>query len=103
SMAVVLITANDRIVYSNGAAREIFGGRLDGHLFGEVVQRLTPAVREAVETGGNAIVTVQTTAQEETFHLSQKTFQLNTIGHRLVLVERLTAELRRQEITVWKN
>ena len=103
SMAVVLVTANDRIVYSNAAAREIFGGRLDGHLFGEVVERLTPAVREAVETGGNAIVTVQTAEQEETFHLSQKTFELNTIQHRLLLVERLTAELRRQEITVWKN
>lgn len=101
-VAVVLVTANDRIVYSNAAAREMFAGRLDGHLFADVVARLAAPMREAVTTRGDAIVTLHDRG-EETFHLSQRSFQLNTVEHRLVLVERLTAELRRQEIAVWKN
>lgn len=102
-VAVVLVSGNDRIVYSNAAARELFGGRLDGHRFAGVVQNLAPEIREAVTTGGDAIVTVAVHERDETFHLSQRTFRLNTVEHRLVLVERLTAELRRQEIAVWKN
>lgn len=98
-VAVVLVTANDRIVYSNAAAREMFAGRLDGHRFREIVDRLAAPMREAIAAGGDAIIPLE----EETFHLSQRTFHLNTIEHRLVLVERLTAELRRQEIAVWKN
>jgi len=101
-VAVVLVTANDRIVYSNAAAREMFAGRLDGHLFADVVARLAAPMREAVTTRGDAIVTLHEEG-EETFHLSQRSFRLNTVEHRLVLVERLTAELRRQEIAVWKN
>jgi two-component system, NtrC family, nitrogen regulation sensor histidine kinase NtrY len=40
---------------------------------------------------------------DETFHLTQRVFHLNTQRHRLVLVERLTPELRRQEVGVWKK
>jgi two-component system, NtrC family, nitrogen regulation sensor histidine kinase NtrY len=104
-IAVMLVNAGDRIVYTNAAARELFshGARLDGRHFSEVVDGLAEAFRGAVATRADAIVTVTTDGQDETFHLSQRTFQLNTVGHRLLLVERLTAELRRQEIAVWKN
>ena len=104
-IAVVLVNAADRIVYSNAAARELLanGGRLDSHRFAEVVSHIAAPMREAVEARGDAIVTVPTADRDETFHLSQRMFHLNTLEHRLVLVERLTAELRRQEIAVWKN
>lgn len=104
-VAVVLVSESDRVVYSNAAARELFAGgaRLDGRRFTEVLQHLTASVREALESRTDAIVTVRADERDETFHLSQRTFQLNTIEHRLVLMERLTAELRRQEIAVWKN
>src|SRR5215212_3928572 len=104
-MGVVLVNAADRIVYSNAAARELFagGGRIDGHVFGEIVARLAAPMREALASSGSAIVTVRADEHDETFHLSQRRFRLNTLEHRLVLVERLTAELRRQEVTVWKN
>lgn len=104
-VAVVLVSASDRVVYSNTSARELFvnGGRLDGHRFSEIVAGLTTPVRETLEARADAIVTVPVAGRDETFHLSQRTFQLNTMQHRLVLVERLTAELRRQEIAVWKN
>ena len=104
-VAVVLVSSADRIVYSNTAARALLasGGRLDGHRFSEIVHQLTTPMRDAIESQSDAIVSVRTGERDETFHLSQRTFQLNTIEHRLVLVERLTAELRRQEIAVWKN
>ena len=98
-VAVVLVTSADRVVYSNAAAREWFVSRLDGMRFSEVVSQLAAPMREALASHADTIVTVG----EETFHLSQRMFTLNTIEHRLVLVERLTAELRRQEIAVWKN
>ncbi len=102
-VAVVLVTESDRVVYSNSAAREFFGGRLDGRHFAEVAQTLVPAIREAIDSRSDAIVTVPSGERDETFHLSQRTFHLNTVEHRLVLAERLTAELRRQEVAVWKN
>lgn len=98
-VAVVLVTSADRIVYSNAAAREWFSARLDGMRFSEIAAGLAAPVREALAAHADTLVTVG----EETFHLSQRMFTLNTIDHRLVLVERLTAELRRQEIAVWKN
>ena len=60
-------------------------------------------MREALASTGDAIVTVRTAEQDETFHLSQRMFRLNTLEHRLVLIERLTTELRRQEVAVWKK
>lgn len=102
-VAVVLVAETDRVVYSNAAARELFDTRLDGRQFSTVLPALVPAMREAIEAGGDAIVSVPAGERDETFHLSQRTFRLNTVAHRLVLVERLTAELRRQEVAVWKN
>ena len=102
-VAVVLVAESDRVVYSNAAAREFFDARLDGRRFSELLPSVVPAMREAIEAGSDAIVTVPAGERDETFHLTQRTFRLNTVAHRLVLVERLTAELRRQEVAVWKN
>lgn len=103
-VAVILANAADRIVYSNTAARELFarGERVDGHRFTDVLDRVVDPLRDAVNAGGDAIVKVPG-EQEETFHLSSRTFYLNTQQHRLVLLERLTPELRRQEVAVWKK
>ena len=110
-VAVMLINAAGRVVYSNVAARELFSGgaRIDGHLYAELLESITEPMRDALAAGGDAIVAVpmaqhqEMASHEETFHLSQRTFRLNTLEHRLILVERLTAELRRQEVEVWKK
>lgn len=104
-MAVVLVDAGGRVAYSNAAARELFadGRRLDGQRFIDVRDQLALPMRDALLSNADAIVTVRTAEQDETFHLSQRTFRLNTLEHRLVLVERLTSELRRQEVAVWKK
>ena len=104
-IAVILVNAADRVVYSNVAARELFasGTRIDSERYASVVDGVTEPMRDALRAGGDAIVTVPAAEQDETFHLSQRTFRLNTLEHRLILVERLTAELRRQEVAVWKK
>ena len=104
-VAVILVNAADRIVYSNVAARELFTGgvRIDGVRFAEVRDGIAEPMRETLDGGGDAIVSLPAGDQEETFHVSQRTFRLNTLEHRLILVERLTAELRRQEVAVWKK
>ena len=108
-IAVVLINGIDRVVYSNAAAREMIGAgsRLDGRHFSEIAAGLVAPMREALardESGEeSALFTVTTGDQEETFHLVQRTFRLNTQRHTLIMLERLTPELRRQEIAVWKK
>jgi nitrogen fixation/metabolism regulation signal transduction histidine kinase len=104
-MAVVLVDASGRVAYSNAAARELLadGKRLDGQKFIDVREHLAIPMRDALVSSGDAIVTVRTAEQDETFHLTQRTFRLNTLEHRLVLIERLTSELRRQEVAVWKK
>lgn len=104
-LAVVLVDAGQRVAYSNAAARELLTGgrRLDGQRFSDVREQLAAPMRDALASTGDAIVTVRTAEQDETFHLSQRMFRLNTLEHRLVLIERLTTELRRQEVAVWKK
>jgi nitrogen fixation/metabolism regulation signal transduction histidine kinase len=98
-VAVVLLNAAERVIYSNGAARELFaaGGRLNERLLAEL--SLATPLRDALASPGDSIFS----HEEETFHLSQRIFHLNTQRHRLVLIERLTPELRRQEVGVWKK
>jgi two-component system, NtrC family, nitrogen regulation sensor histidine kinase NtrY len=98
-VAVVLLNAANRIIYSNGAARELLAGgaRLNDRLIDEL--SLPDALRDALAGDGDSIFHFE----EEMFHLSRRVFHLNTQRHRLLLMERLTPELRRQEIGIWKK
>lgn len=104
-MAVVLVDTGGRVAFSNAAARDLLadGKRLDGQRFSDVREQLAVSMRDALATPTDAIVTVRTAEQDETFHVTQRTFRLNTLEHRLILIERLTTELRRQEVAVWKK
>ena len=98
-VAVMLLNAADRVVYSNTAARELIAGsaRLNGRLLSELA--LAPSLRDALLSPQDAIFR----SDEEVFHVGQRVFHLNTQRHRLILLERLTPQLRRQEIAVWKK
>jgi len=100
-VAVVLLDAAERVIYSNAAARELLGagGRLDGHTIHEIAQNVEPSFRDALAIPPDSIFN----AGDETFHMTQRVFRLETQQHRLILLERLTPELRRQEVTVWKK
>ncbi|HYH09518.1 MAG TPA: ATP-binding protein [Thermoanaerobaculia bacterium] len=98
-VAVMLLNPAQRVIFSNAAARELLGGRLDGRLLDELLPNLAAPLREALAGQDDTIFRVDV----ETFHLTQRVFRLNTQEHHLVLIERLTPELRRQEVEVWKR
>ena len=100
-IAVVLLNAAERVIYSNTAARELLsaGARLDGRTLHDICETVTVSLRDALAAAADAIFHVD----DETFHVTQRIFRLNTQPHRLILLERLTPELRRQEVAVWKK
>lgn len=99
-VAVVLLNEAERVIYSNTAARELLaaGGRLDGHTLYEISENAKKPFRDAL-TSTESIFSVD----DETFHITQRLFRLHVQQHRLILLERLTPELRRQEVAVWKK
>lgn len=104
-LAMVLTNANDRVVYSNVSARQTFlGGRkLEGLAFSELLSAAPDPLRQAVASESDTLFTVETQGESEIYHLSQRSFLLNSQSHRLYLLKQLTRELSRQEVETWKK
>lgn len=104
-MAIVLTNAADRIVFANRSAREMFAvkGRLEGLVFGQILAECPPVLREALEGGRDSLFSLERGGEEEVYHVARRAFELNGQRHDLTLVKRLTPELRRQEVDVWKR
>lgn len=107
-MAILLVNPLDRIVFANASARHLFGGsrRLEGRSFTEVLDAAPESARGALAAGHDALFTWPASgpeAEEETYRIVQRRFHLNTQEQRLVVVERITPELRRQEVAIWKK
>ena len=103
-VAIVLVGQSGRVVFANRAARDTLGtgGRLEGLSFADVLAAGPARMREAV-SGGDALFTVGRDGEEETYRTVRRRFHLNTQRHTLFMIERLTAELRRREVEVWKK
>jgi nitrogen fixation/metabolism regulation signal transduction histidine kinase len=104
-MAIVLVNARDRVIFANRTAREVFfsRGRLEGRVFGQILEECPEALREALASGRDSLFSLETGGEEEVFHVARRAFELNGLRHDLVLIKRLTPELRRQEVDVWKR
>lgn len=104
-VAMVLTEPKGHVVYGNIAARQLFnsGRRLEGLLFGEVIETLPASVRDALDQGGDRLFTVSDAGEDDTYHLARRGFRLNGRPHELYLFRRLTAELSRQEVASWKK
>ncbi|SFS06768.1 HAMP domain-containing protein [Dyella sp. OK004] len=104
-VALVLTDATGRVTYANIAARHLFneGRSLHGLDFMELIEGSPEALRRAVKSGEDALLTVEMDGSEETFHLSQRSFRLQGRPHRLQLFRRMTRELSRQEVATWKR
>jgi two-component system, NtrC family, nitrogen regulation sensor histidine kinase NtrY len=117
-MAIFLVNELDRVSYANSAARHLFGGarRLQGRAFADVVADAPESAREALAVKRDAVFTwpqekvsaepgteAEQTGEEETYRILHRRFQMNTQESRLIVVERITPELRRQEVEVWKK
>jgi nitrogen fixation/metabolism regulation signal transduction histidine kinase len=103
--ALVLSNANERVVYSNVAARQLFhqGRRFEGQSFTEVLQDAPETLREAVRGGRDGMFSVQRDGEDEIYYLSREHFTLNAQRHSLYLFKQLTRELNRQEVAIWKK
>ena len=107
-MAIVLVNELERVVYANAVARTLLGQsrRLAGRSLAEVLEGCPPEIRRPLAVEKDAIVTGAPTGADgdgETFRVVNRRFSLNTQEHRLIVVERMTAELKRQEVDVWKK
>jgi two-component system nitrogen regulation sensor histidine kinase NtrY len=104
-VSLVLANSQGRIAYANIAARHLFneGRSLNGLDFGELLANVPEALRRAVESGEDALLSVPMEGAEETFHLSQRLFRLQGRPHKLYSLRRMTRELSRQEVATWKR
>jgi nitrogen fixation/metabolism regulation signal transduction histidine kinase len=84
-------------------------GRLEGKSFGRILEECPPALREVLESGRDALISLEPEgrlekqAEAEVFHVSRRFFEMNGQRHDLTMIKRLTPELRRQEVDVWKK
>ena len=99
-LAIILTAESGRVVYANRAARELFtpGERLEGRRLDELLGN-APALRDAFAQDRDTLFTTGS----ESYHLARRTFYLNGRAHLLWIANRLTPELRRQEVEVWKR
>jgi signal transduction histidine kinase len=103
--ALVLTDAGDRIVYANLAARHLFneGRSPAGLLFEDLLAACPEPMRQALAASEDSLFGVEMGNDEEYFHLSRRDFRLQGRPHCLYLVQRMTRELSRQEVAVWKR
>jgi nitrogen fixation/metabolism regulation signal transduction histidine kinase len=103
--ALILTDASDRIVYANLAARHLFneGRNPAGLRFDDLLEACPDAMRHALTASEDSLFGVEMGSDEEYFHLSRRDFRLQGRPHQLYLVQRMTRELSRQEVAVWKR
>ena len=104
-IALILIEPGDHVVYANLAARALLndGRVMNGFDFKRIVAECPPTLRQALDSPGDGLFSAPIEQEEETFHLSQRTFRLYGREHRMYLIKRLTRELGRQEVKTWKK
>jgi len=105
--AYVLCDSAGKIVYVNLAAQtwlKASDAALSGVTFTEVLADQPGELREAIGRGRDALFTVERPGGEfEAYHLVQRHVQMGGRPHTAFTVKRLTHELARQEVEVWKK
>jgi nitrogen fixation/metabolism regulation signal transduction histidine kinase len=104
-LALVLTNEGDAVLYSNAAARHLFGAgrKLEGERFTRYLGVAPAPLREAIERGGDTLFTLELDGEPQVYHVSQRRFLLNALPHRLLLLKQLTREINSQEVATWKK
>ncbi|WP_146907913.1 sensor histidine kinase [Arenimonas daejeonensis] len=104
-VAMLLVGDGGHVVYGNLAARRLLnqGRKLEGLALEALLRLAAPALREAMDRGGDGLFSVGEGDEEEVYHLARRGFRLNGRPHELLLLRQLTSELRRQEVQTWKK
>lgn len=104
--SAVLMTETGIVVMANTRACEMFaeGKSFKGQNFLALLGNAPAAFREAMLANEDALFTVGDGAGDgETFHLTKSDVALGGAPHVLIVVEKVTREIRRQEVEVWKK
>lgn len=113
-VAMLLVAAGGdgqpRVVFSNVAARKLLNGgwKMEGRSWDELLQAAPAALREALARGNDSLFSIAENTgadeeEEQVYHLARRDFRLNGRHHELILLRRLTSELRREEMRAWKK
>jgi two-component system, NtrC family, nitrogen regulation sensor histidine kinase NtrY len=97
-----------RIVFANIAARKLLnsGWKMEGRRLEDLIAAAPMEMREALERSGDSLFVTSDPGNpddDQSYHLSRRHFRLNGRAHELLLLRRLTSELRRQEVQTWKK
>ncbi len=101
----IVLTQRERVIFVNRAARELFAtdGRLEGKAFDRILEDCPESMREVLASGRDALFSVEQGSEAEIYHAARRAFELNGQRHDLYILRRMTQELRRQEVDVWKR
>jgi nitrogen fixation/metabolism regulation signal transduction histidine kinase len=104
-VALVLVDAHQRVVYANIAARHLLnnGQTLLGRDFATLLARAPDPFRVAADAERDTLFSVEMDGTEEMFYFSRRSLLQQGRAHRLYLIKRLTRELSRQEVAIWKK
>jgi signal transduction histidine kinase len=105
SMAIVLCNEAHRVVYANGAARDLLddGHKLDGQDLLAVFSRAPAEFQEALNNQADTLFTVDSPDGPETYHLSRRYFEISMQRHSLFIIKALTRAIVRKEAETWKK
>ncbi len=103
--ALVLVEPGGHVVVANLAARALLNGgiSMNGLSFDAVLAEAPAELARVLAGGEDALFGVSIDGEDETFHLSQRTFKLQGRPHRMVMLRRMTRELSRAEVATWKK
>lgn len=104
-VALILADSHGRVVFANLAARHLLnaGRSFLGQELAVLLAQSPEPLRRAAANGVDSLFQAEIGGIEETFRLVQRSFLLQGRSHRLYLLERITRELSRQEVSIWKK
>jgi two-component system, NtrC family, nitrogen regulation sensor histidine kinase NtrY len=104
-VAILLYADSGAIVYVNREARELFfeGRNPEGGNFLHMLQAAPEALRTALLSETDALFTLETGAERESYNLSKRYFEVEGESYTLVIVKQMTRELYRREADVYKR
>lgn len=105
TMGVVLIDQDERVIYSNSFAKQIFnaGKPINGMHFTDAIATTPEPLKEILLQRTDGLFRVQEKSGDELYHIATGRFILNARKHEVLLIKRMTLELHRQEAMIWKK
>lgn len=103
--AMVLCDLEGVVTYANRVAREqlLDGKHAVGKRLVDVVGERAPKLREVVDVTGDSMIALDAENGRETFLVSTRNVVVGGQERRLHMIRRMTGELNRNEVEVWKK